>query len=66
MFPLIGWIKPVCLSVGYIGPKFENREAYRKTKIGAGVAHVTRIKVWVAVRVTLVCNRLHIWTDTFR
>ena len=30
----------VCLSVAYIGPKYENRAAY--TKIGTEVAHVTR------------------------
>jgi len=31
----------VCLSVAYIGPK-SRTEAYRKTKIGTEVAHVTR------------------------
>jgi len=47
--PLIGegikrWccLTSVCPTVTYIGPKSRNREAYRKTKIGTEVAHVTR------------------------
>jgi len=41
--PLIGFCltSDVCLSVAYIGPK-SRTERSRKTKIGTGVAHVTR------------------------
>jgi len=34
-------LSDVCLSVAYIGPK-SRRERPRMTKIGTGVAHVTR------------------------